>query len=158
MGTTDKFVAYVDGQATPEPFECFAIRGQTMIDLINPATGKTAIYGKTLEDCRQEKGYEQAERMTIDEFCKDKAEAQDAPVVWEPTTKERYREMLECLPPALWLALGFLVGEPWDHHALTGAPRYQAFIHNGNQYLSSNRPMTRAEFKALADHAARVKR
>ena len=78
MTTTDKIAAYVDGQAIPEPSECFAIRGQIIIDVINPGTGLTAIYGKTLEDCRAEKGYEQAERMTIDEFCQDKA-AQDAP-------------------------------------------------------------------------------
>jgi len=30
-------------------------------------------------------------------------------------TEERYNEMLGVLPPALWLAKGFLVGEPHDH-------------------------------------------
>lgn len=120
-----------------------------MIDLIHPLTGKTAIYGKTLEDVRQEKGYEQAERMTIEEFCQSKAAAQDTPVIWEPTTEERYWEMLECLPPAAHTALGFLVGEPCDHHAMTGRPRYSAFIKRGDRYFESNRPMTTNEFERV---------
>ena len=152
MDTIDKIVMLGEGQSIPKPTECFAIRGRTIIDVINPITGKTAIYGKTLEECRQEEGYEQAERMTIDEFCQSKAEAQDVPITWEPTTEARYYESLECLPPAAYGANGFLVGEPWDHHAMTGRPRYQAFIHNGDQYLVSSRPMTKAEFKAIADH------
>ena len=148
MSTTDKIVAYVDGQAIPEPSECFAIRGQTIIDVINPATGLTVIYGKTLEECQQGEGHEHVERMTIDEFCQDKAAAQDAPVVWEPTTEERYDEMLGVLPPALYTEVGFLVGEPWDHHALTGQPRYQAFaaLRGVKAYYVASRPMTKKEF------------
>ena len=158
MSTTEKIAALIEGQSIPEPTECFAIRGRTMIDVIHPITGKTAIYGKTLEECKREKGYEQAERMTIDEFCQSKAAVQDVAVIWEPITEERYYELLECVPPAAFGAGGFLVGEPWDHHALTGRPRYQACIHNGDQYLASSRPLTKAEFKALADHCAMVRR
>ena len=158
MMTTDKIVAYVEGQPVSEPSECIAVKGLTMIDVINPDTDLTAIYGKTLDECRQEKGYENAERMTIDEFCQSKAQAQDTPIAWEPTTEERHDEMLGCLPPAAYGVNGFLVGEPWDHHALTGRPRYQAFIHNGDQYLVSSRPMTKAEFKAISDHWEMVRR
>lgn len=150
MTTANKITAYVDGQAIPEPSECFAIRGVTMIDLINPATGLTAIYSKTLEECRAEKGYEHAERMTIDEFCQSKAATQDTPIIWEPVTEEHYYEMLEVLPPAAYLPHGFLVGEPWDHHALTGRPRYQAFIGDKGGYFASSRPMTKREFMELA--------
>ena len=130
--------------------ECIAIRGATILDVINPATGLTAIYGKTLADCQCEEPT--AERMTIDEFCQGKAALQDAPVVWEPVSEERYDEMLEVLPPAAYGSGGFLVGEPWDHHTLTGRPRYQAFIKRGHEYLTSNRPMTKAEFGEYAKH------
>ena len=45
--------------------------------------------------------------------------------------EERYREMMECLPPAAYRRDGFLVGEPQDHDAETGEPRYEAFIRRG---------------------------
>lgn len=149
MSVSDKIVMYVDSQAIPDPTECFAIRGETMIDVIHPITGKTAIYGKTLEDCRAEKGYAQAERMTIEEFCQSKAEKQDTPIVWEDTTEDYYYEMLEVLPPIAWNHAGFLVGEPWDHHALTGRPRYQAVTKLGDSYKRSSRPLTVKEWKEL---------
>lgn len=149
MSAEEKIVTYVDGQAVPEPTECFAIRGVTMIDLIHPLTGKTAIFGKTLEDYQADPDYAGAERMTIEEFCQSKATTQDTPILWEETTEERYDEMLGCLPPALYTSSGFLVGESWDHHALTGRPRYQALIYKGKQYFQSSRPMTCKEFKEL---------
>lgn len=149
MTATDKIAMWVDGQPIPEPSECFAIRGKSMVDVIHPLTGRTAIYGKTLEDVRAEKGYEQAERMTIEEFCRDKAARQDSPVEWIETTEEKYHEMLNVLPPARYASTGFLVGEPWDHHALTGRPRYAAFLRKGERYFESNRPMTTTEFDQL---------
>ncbi len=73
--------------------------------------------------------------------------------------------MLEVLPPAAYLPVaetgyfptvthGFLVGEPWDHCAATGAPRFSAFIKRGYtgvkdsdaKFYEANRPMTRKEF------------
>lgn len=143
----DKIVAYVDGQPIKDPSECFAVRGLTIIDVLNPDTGLTAIYGKKLEDCRKEKGYEQAERMTIDEFCRSKAEVQDTPVSWEPVTEETFDDMLNVLPPAYMGNGGFLVGEAWDHHALTGQPRYAAYRKHGGVYETASRPMTIKEFK-----------
>lgn len=124
--------------------DCFAVRGITMIDTLNPETGLTTIYGRTLEDVQRD--YPTAECMTIDEFCRSKAEAQDTPIIWEPTTEERYHEMLEVLPPAAWLANGFLVGEPADHHAMTSQPRYDAFRVVGTDYQVSSRPLTKKEF------------
>jgi hypothetical protein len=133
--------------------ECFAIPGHTMIDTIDSETGLTHIYRKTLEQVRAEQhtwaDYSKAERMTIEAFCQSKAAAQDTPITWHPTTEEIYSRMLECLPPALWTGNGFLVGEPYDHHAITGQPRFQAFLKRGNDYLKSNRPITKAEFRAL---------
>jgi hypothetical protein len=130
--------------------ECFAVRGKTMIDTIDSETGLTNIYGKTLEAVRAEPKYSNAERMTIDEYCESKAAAQDTPITWEPTTEERYWEMLECLPPAAYIVEGFLVGEPYDHHATTGQPRYEAFIKRNGQYLHASRPMRKSEFLSIA--------
>lgn len=128
---------------------CFASRQrQTIIDVLDGETGLTVCYGKTLADCRAE--YPDAEEMTVEAFCQWKAERQRTPVEWLPTTEARFYEMLECLPPAMWTATGFLVGEPYDHDALSGRPRYQAFRQRGNVFEVANRPMTREEFRAVA--------
>lgn len=125
---------------------CFASfeRG-TVIDLAQNGRG---IYGgKTLEECRAE--YPDAAEMTLEAFCEWKGAQQDAPVEWEPTTEDRYHEMLEVLPPIVWNRAGFLVGEACDHHARTGEPRYQAFTKLGNAFRCSNRPITVREWRAL---------
>jgi hypothetical protein len=119
---------------------------QTIIDVIRPDTGRTWIYGKTVEDCRKE--YPDTEEMTIDEFCAWKAKQQRMPITWTATTPERFEKMLGCLPPALMLSGGFLVGEPFDHDAGNGQPRFEGFRQRGDVYEVGNRPMTRAEFRA----------
>ena len=127
---------------------CFAVPGgQNMIDLVHPMTGRTVIYGRTLKDVREQPGYEKAELMLVDDFLRDKAARQDTPILWQETTEEKFHEMLEVLPPAIMENGGFLVGEPWDHHALTAAPRYAAYKQVGDRYYTANRPMTRKEFK-----------
>jgi hypothetical protein len=67
---------------------------------------------------------------------------------------ERYNEMLEVLPPALWLANRFLVGEPADHRRCTITktvmPTYSAFFFAFGRYFESD-PMTTAEFRAFKD-------
>jgi hypothetical protein len=128
--------------------EAYAVPGEeNLIDIINPVTGLTAVYAETLEQIRER--YPNAELVNIEEFCKRKAEGQDTPVTWSETTKERYWEMLECLPPTAHCSGGFLVGEPWDHHATSGQPRYAAFSEIGGKYYASSRPMTRGEFRKL---------
>ena len=120
-----------------------------MIDLIHSDTHRTHINGKSLADCQAEPSYagvKTVERMTVEEFCQSKSAAQDVPVQWESITEERYYDLLECLPPAYYGAQGFLVGEPWDHHAMTGRPRYQACRCRQGVYEASNRPMTILEF------------
>jgi len=118
-----------------------------MIDLVHPNTGKTVIYGKTLEDCRQEHGYELAELMLVDDFCKQKAAKQDSPLTFDQTTEDEFNEMLNVLPPAYMGHGFFLVGEPCDHHALTGEPRYQAYGEAMDKFIKSSRPMTIRELK-----------
>jgi hypothetical protein len=36
---------------------------------------------------------------------------------WKKVSEARYNEVLDALPPAVWAAVGFLVGEPFDHTA-----------------------------------------
>lgn len=133
-------------QTTPYPTECIAVPGSdSIIDHIHPGTGKGWYSGKTIEELQaEERG---AIRMTIDEFCERKALRQDVPVQWENITEERYYDLMECLPPAAYADNGFLVGEPWDHHAGTGKPRYQACRIVNDKYQASSRPMTKLEFK-----------
>lgn len=127
---------------------CIAVPGSDhILDVVRPDTGLTWHFGRTLEDARKEKGYEHAEIMLIDDFCKQKAARQDEPVTWKEVTRARYVEMLEALPPAFHSNKGFLVGEPWDHHAGTGQPRYAAFTFCGARYYESSRPMTIVEFQ-----------
>lgn len=70
--------------------------------------------------------------------------------MWKECTEGRYHDMLGVLPPALWIAKGFLVGEPADHRrcAVTGDFRatYAAFIqHDSKFYEGPN--MTGPEFR-----------
>lgn len=128
--------------------EAFAEPGKNnMIDLINPVTGKSAIYGETLKQIRER--YPTAEIVSVEEWMKAKAARQDTPVTWTEITEEEYFEMLEVLPPACMLGSYFLVGEPMDHHALTGRPRYEAFgqVGENGRYVKASRPMTVRELK-----------
>lgn len=72
-----------------------------------------------------------------------------APVTWTECTEEVYSDMLDVLPPAAMKGGSFLVGEPWDHHAMTGQPRFAAYIKRQGKFFTASRPMTRAEFLAL---------
>ena len=131
--------------------DCFAVPGSdNIIDVLHPATGLTVCYGKTLDQVREERPeYAKAERMTVEEFCCQKAMRQHAPITWAPTTAERFDEMLGVLPPAAGCNgfRAFLVGEPWDHDAETGEPRFQGFRMRGDKHEVASRPMTRREFK-----------
>jgi hypothetical protein len=64
----------------------------------------------------------------------------------------RYNEVLEILPPALWLANRFLMGEAASHRKckVTGktATTYSAFFAAFGRYYESD-PMTVAEFRAF---------
>jgi len=68
---------------------------------------------------------------------------------WKEVDEERYDEMLGCLPPAYWIAKGFLVGEPFDHRTckVTGVvrPTYAAFINRRDKFYEGPN-MTIPEF------------
>ncbi len=126
--------------------ECFAIPGQTMIDVIHPTTGLSLHFQHNLEQIAAR--YSGAVKMTIADYCASKAAAQDAEITWIETTEARYWEMLEVLPPARMFAGAFLVGEAMDHHAGTGQPRYEAYLIKGGKYFFASRPLRASEFES----------
>jgi len=128
---------------------CIAVPGQDVaIDLVHPITGRTVYGDKTLAEIKAERPeYAAAELMTWEEFSRRAAELQHTPIEWEATTEEEYTYGLEVLPPALWIKGGFLVGEPCDHDASNGRPRFQGFRHDRGPYERASRPMTCAEFR-----------
>lgn len=139
--TTEKKLSYEDCK------RCFVSKErQTIIDVLHPETGRTLFYGKTLEDVQKE--YSDAEEMSINDFCTWKAQMQRSVITWNETTEEHFNSMLDALPPAAMdrTCRAFLMGEPYDHDALNGQPRYDAFRKIGKRYEKSSRPMTRAEF------------
>jgi hypothetical protein len=72
--------------------------------------------------------------------------------MFKECTEERWDEMLGVLPPALWIAKGFLVGEPFDHRTckITGVVRatYAAFINHGGKFYEGP-SLTTPEFQAF---------
>ena len=127
----------------------FAVPGSSsIIDVIHPNTQRSVCYDQTLEQMRGR--YPEAQIVALDDWQAERAAAQDSPLTWIETTAEQYDEMLNVLPPAFWRGGLFLVGEPWDHHALTGAPRFAAYRQTGAGYFTSSRPMTRHEAETAA--------
>lgn len=77
---------------------------------------------------------------------------------WKKTTQEVFWDALECLPPALMVSKGFLLGEPNDHRTckVTGQPyqpTFAAFLGTGKwadeDQFWQHEPMTIAEFRAV---------
>ena len=70
------------------------------------------------------------------------------------TTEERYDEMLNILPPALWRDRGFLVGEPHSHRTCKvrgqpDQPTFAAFFYYCGHHFESVEAMTIPEFNAF---------
>jgi hypothetical protein len=125
--------------------QCYASKSRrNIIDTIRE-DGLTTYYGKTEEQVKAE--YPDAYRTSVEEFCAWKGQQQRTPITWSETSEEIFDRMLNVLPPAMWLTNGFLVGEPFDHEADTGRPRYDGFKRIGNKFYASSRPLTKAEFK-----------
>jgi hypothetical protein len=130
---------------------CFAVRGDTIIDTVRDSL--TSIYRRTLDHVR--KDYPTAELMSVSDFCAAKAAKQDAePLDLTEVTEEQYMEMLNVLPPAAMNSRGFLVGEPMDHHAGSGKPRFTCFISQFGKFYRVSNPMTHARFVANYGHAS----
>jgi hypothetical protein len=73
---------------------------------------------------------------------------------FKQVSDDRYDEMLGVLPPAVWLAKGFLVGEAWTHKRCSitgqaGTPAFAPFLDYRGKYYEGPEPMTIAEFRAL---------
>lgn len=130
---------------------CFAVPGEPwIIDIINPSTGKSWINGETLEEIKAKGGeYSKAVMIPLEQWQQERAAQQDTPIEWKEITEERYYDMLYILPPEIHYANGFLVGEPSDHHAVTGAPRFAAFVQYYGAYKEASRPLTKKEFREL---------
>lgn len=129
--------------------ECYTLPDfDCMSDTIHPITGLTTYGGKSEADIRKE--HPTILRMSTDEFCQKKAEKQNSPIEWKPTDKDRYYEALGCLPPAFLDGGRFLVGEPMDHCAKSGRPRYDGYCESQGAYFHTSRPVTVRDFKALA--------
>jgi len=140
--TTEKPIHIMDCEMA------FAIPGQDGIcDVINPRTGLSWHYGHNLEQMREK--YPGCEIVNFEDHCKAHAGRQESPIEWEETTAERFNDMLEVLPPAAWHGGGFMVGEPYDHHATSGKPRFQAYRKKDGKYFAASRPMTFTEFCAI---------
>lgn len=136
---------------------CFAVPGdlQSIIDVVNPETGRSSIYGHTLEQVQERDPG--AVVMLLDDFMEAKAKEQNAPLKWRRISRARYWEMLEVLPPAAWSSGAFLVGEPTDYCAKTGRPRFSVFREEkgsiSENHFEGSRPITFAEFKELRPKA-----
>lgn len=123
--------------------------GGSMIDLINPETGRTLYSRQTVEEIRER--YPNAEEMGFDEYCDWKSAEQAAiPIEWKETTEDDYDDMLCALPPAYRYGGLFLVGEPTTHCAATGQPRFSAYRKNGDLFEYCSKPLTIAEAKEIA--------
>lgn len=129
--------------------EVFAEPGKGwIIDTVNRETGRSAINGQTLEEIQAR--YPDAVRVSFDDWRAARVAAQNTPIVWDEVSIEQYDEMLCVLPPAVMDGAGFLVGEPDDHSAETGAPRFRAYLAAFGKYYRSSRPVTVREWKARA--------
>ena len=133
-----------------EGTRCFVCLAQaTVIDFIHPETEKTLYFSKSRDDLLET--YPDVSEMSLGEFMTWKAAQQRTPIAWnEEIPRDRFISALECLPPAAgtdgWR--DFLIGEPYDHDALNGEPRYQGYRRIGKQYFQSSRPITVTEFRA----------
>lgn len=133
--------------------DCIAIpNADSIIDVIRPDTGLTWHFGHTLDQVRARPDHAAAVVMSLDEFCQQKATRQRTAIEWIETTECEFSEMLEVLPPALVLPdlAGFMVGEPYDHDAMNGQPRFSGYRKSGNRFMRGSRAMTRDEFRAEA--------
>lgn len=125
---------------------CYALPGKYIIDTIGE-DGLTSLYKKNEEQVLTQTP--DAVKMTVDQYVKDKIKAQNHPLKWEETTREKYDEMLCVLPPKIMRDGAFLVGEPMDHSAKTGKPRFECYHQFGAKFFVSSRPITLKEFAEI---------
>lgn len=119
--------------------------GTRLVDAVKD--GQTVYGGKPVDRVLAENpGYA---LVGYDEYVAAASAEQDQPIVWSPMFEEDYYEKMDCLPPAVTRSYGFLLGEPQDHYAATGKPRFAAFLKLGTRFLRSSRPLRVEEFLNL---------
>ncbi len=123
----------------------FALPGANSI-LDGAVEGLSCIFGHTLAQMQER--YTGAVLMDWDDWQREAVARQQTTITWSVTTKERYRDMLEVLPPAFYRHGLFLVGEPMDHDIATGQPRFSGFWQKGTACFAASRPLTIAEARA----------
>jgi hypothetical protein len=129
----------------------FVVPGQlNIIDLVNPETGLAAHTNEDLEAVRLR--HPGTVMVDFSKWLDAKAAIQNEAVEWSEVTEDVYHDSMDVLPPRAYTHLGFLVGEPSDHHA-TGFARYPAFASVQKRYFSASRPMMAREFHALTPAA-----
>lgn len=127
--------------------EVYAVPGHNnIIDTINHQTGLSRFSGQTQAEVMAREPA--AVRMTWEAWKAAVSARQRTPITWEPSTAEQYDEMLNVLPPAMWVGGAFLVGEPMDHDVMDGQPRFSAYWQRASGYYVASRPLTRAELRA----------
>ena len=134
-------------QSLMEDQMVFAVPGEgNIIDTVVPGPCELSrINGETLEEIQVR--YPGAVMVSMASWLEEKAKAQNTPVQWFPVTEEAYMYGLEVLPPVGWEGDAFMTGEPTDHCAKTGQPRYQAYKSYEGKRFTSSRPMTLREFQ-----------
>lgn len=135
-----------------KPTHCFLVPGAAHPqDLVHPITGHGVYSGDTPE--RMAERFPGVSVVEIAEYRRRRAAEQDAPITWRRSTREAFWYALEVLPPIGWRngtdSEWFLVGEPYDHHAVTGEARFEAHWRVGDSYFVSSRPMTLRELREL---------
>ena len=131
----------------PTITHCFSAPNSPQpLDLVHPATSRGIYSHETLAEIQAR--HPGTRIVSLAEWANEKAAIQDAPWTWLPSTATDYDNALGALPPASMRNGAFLLGEPQDHHAITGRPRYDAYHHDTatDTYLASSRPLTVLEF------------
>lgn len=148
--TTTPTPAEVTLPALLRATQCFVHPGpvDSIIDMVNPDTGRSCVYGETLDELRVR--YPGTVIRNFYALLSEKAAEQNRPGEWLDCSAERYEQMLGVLPPAAMKSGAFMVGEAVDHHSGTGRARFRAFRANRGEgtFSEYSRPMTFAEFKA----------
>lgn len=130
--------------------DVFAVPGENHIIDVVLSDGLSAINGYSLEQLRERDRNPAIVRISFDDWrAQAVARQQAAPLEWEPTTRERYIDMLEVLPPIAFDGRSFCVGEPSDHCFATGKPRYMGYRQVGEDFQVTSRPVTVAELRAI---------
>ena len=122
----------------------FALPGENHI-IDEVVAGRGTYSGETLDQIQIR--YPGAVCIHWDDWLLAARSRQQTPITWALTTRDRYTNRLEVLPPAMWQDGAFLVGEPMDHDIATGQPRFEAYWRRHDHYFVASRPLTHAELR-----------